>query len=376
MLRAELARLRESEERLSWIVENSTNLFYSHTPQHELTYLSPRTREFLDCEPAEAMVHWTEFATDNPANALGFATTVRAINTGKPQPPYRLELSGRKGRKVWVQVRETPVVRDGKVVAMVGSLTDVTALHDAEEELQRSQALIEELRTTSRTKSQFMSNAAHELFTPLTPLRIQLHLLLNGSAGTFTPEQANALAILDRSLDRLTRLVQDVLDSARLQSHGLRLERMPCDLSQLAAAAVQDFKSSAERAGITLDSRLAESAKVDGDARRLTQVIVNLVSNALKYTPRGGTVTVQTHVANGLAIFRVTDTGPGLAPDQIERLFQPFTQLHGGNAANSSGLGLYVSHGLIALHGGQLWCESAGPDHGSTFVFSLASAPN
>jgi len=124
--------LQESEQKLRYIVENSTNLFYSHTPEHELTYLSPQSREFLQCDPEEAMVRWTEFATDNPVNEQGFELTEKAIKTGKRQHPYQLELVGKKGRVIWVEVHEAPVVENDKTVAIVGALTDITERKQAE----------------------------------------------------------------------------------------------------------------------------------------------------------------------------------------------------------------------------------------------------
>jgi len=129
------AALRESEEKLRDIVEHSTNLFYSHTPDHVLTYMSAQTLRFLDCTPEEALVRWTTFLTDNPVNQLGVESTRRAIDTGEPQPAYELELVGRKGRRIWVQVNEAPIVRDGKTVAVVGSLTDITGRKLAEDAL-------------------------------------------------------------------------------------------------------------------------------------------------------------------------------------------------------------------------------------------------
>lgn len=135
----DITERRKVEEQLRLILQNTTNLFYSHTPDHVLTYLSPQTQDFLGCSPEEAKVRWTEFTTDHPANAKGLELTERAIQTGKPQPPYELQLRKRTGELIWVEVREVPVVKDGKVTAIVGSLTDITERKVAEETLRQSE---------------------------------------------------------------------------------------------------------------------------------------------------------------------------------------------------------------------------------------------
>ncbi|HLO27407.1 MAG TPA: PAS domain S-box protein, partial [Geobacteraceae bacterium] len=131
--------LRETEQKLRNIVEHSTNLFYMHTADHILTYVSPQSQQFFDCEPEEAMVRWTELITDNPLNREAIEATQRAIDTGERQPSYQLECIGRKGRKIWVEVNETPIVENGRAVAIVGSLTDITERKQAEEALQESE---------------------------------------------------------------------------------------------------------------------------------------------------------------------------------------------------------------------------------------------
>jgi len=138
--KAESARL-EAEQKLRDIVEHSTNLFYIHTVDNVLTYVSPQARQFFDCEPEEAQVRWTEFITDNPANLLAIEATQRAIDSGQRQPPYLVECVGRTGRKIWAEVNETPVVEMGKTVAVVGSLTNITDRKRADEE--REQLLVQ-----------------------------------------------------------------------------------------------------------------------------------------------------------------------------------------------------------------------------------------
>ncbi|MEJ2471891.1 MAG: PAS domain S-box protein [Desulfuromonadales bacterium] len=128
-----------AEETLRIIVENSTNLFYIHTPDHVLTYVSPQSQQYFDCIPEEALVHWTDFITDHPINQSAIEITQRAIDTCERQPPYEVECMGRKGRKIWVEVNETPIVENGKTVAIVGSLTDITERKLAVEKLRQSE---------------------------------------------------------------------------------------------------------------------------------------------------------------------------------------------------------------------------------------------
>jgi len=153
--------LRDSENRLRDIVEHSSNLFYSHTPEHAYTYVSPQARHFFDCEPEEALVQWTSFTTDHPLNATGMELTQRAIDTGQRQEPYRLELQTRLGRRLWVECNEAPVVRDGKTVAIVGAMADITERTVIEQKLQH-QAFHDAL-TGLPNRTLFMSRLQHVL---------------------------------------------------------------------------------------------------------------------------------------------------------------------------------------------------------------------
>lgn len=138
-------KLQKSEERLRNIVENSTNLFYIHTPDHVLTYVSPQSRRFLGCEPEEAMVRWTEFVTDHPVNEQGYKSTERAIQTGERQPPFELELRKKNGKNIWVKVHETPLVEDGETAAIIGSLTDITQRKMATQQKEKRRMYLESI---------------------------------------------------------------------------------------------------------------------------------------------------------------------------------------------------------------------------------------
>jgi PAS domain S-box-containing protein len=143
------AELSAFQSRLGEIVEHSNNLFYSHTADHVLTYVSPQSRHFLGCEPEEAMVRWTDFITDNPVNEIGYGLTQKAIETGERQPPYELELKTKDGRTLWAQVNETPIVKDGKTVAIVGAVTDISGLKRAHLAVKETEKNLARLRAAS-----------------------------------------------------------------------------------------------------------------------------------------------------------------------------------------------------------------------------------
>ncbi|HEX9816032.1 MAG TPA: hybrid sensor histidine kinase/response regulator [Candidatus Thermoplasmatota archaeon] len=244
------------------------------------------------------------------------------------------------------------------------------------------QAALERLRELERFKTQFINTAAHELNSPLTPVKLQLHLLRTEHAEGLSQKQKGSLDIMERNVDRLIALVSDVLEAARLQANRLVVKKEPVDLHQIVSEAVESMQPQAHKVGVdlVLDSKAGFRAEADPD--RIAQVVYNLIGNALKFTPRGGKVKVATAKEGEFAIVRVTDTGIGLRPEDFLRLFQPFSQTHEWTTSKrpGSGLGLYISQGIVEQHGGRIWCDSPGPNRGSTFSFAIplpkpASAP-
>jgi PAS domain S-box-containing protein len=141
--------LRKNAEMFRNIFENGTNIFYSHTPDHVLTYVSPQITNILGYTQEEAMRKWMDLSSDNPINEIGFQHTVNAIKTGKAQPTYKLEILHKNGSKVWVEVREAPVVKDGKTVAVVGALADITESKKHQDALAKMKNLLDEIQTVA-----------------------------------------------------------------------------------------------------------------------------------------------------------------------------------------------------------------------------------
>jgi PAS domain S-box-containing protein len=262
----------------------------------------------------------------------------------------------------------TPAPRSDDSVAHVVALRDLTERKRAERER------LERLLSQDRFKTQLLNTASHELNTPISVLQLQLHLLKT-HVPDCSPAAREALTVLDRNVDRLGVLVRSTLDVARIESGQLRLDVAPVDMAQVVAETHQAFADAAAQRGVALSWSGPRQATLEADAGRLTQVLFNLVSNALKFTPPGGIVQVEVQAGDDTVCVRVRDSGVGLTREQASRLFQPFSQVHEGQGYGGTGLGLYITKGIVELHGGRVWHESQGPGHGSLFGFEVPRAP-
>ncbi len=228
-----------------------------------------------------------------------------------------------------------------------------------------------------RAKSEFVSVASHELRTPMTSVKTSLSLLLAGAAGPRDAPARELLEIAVRNADRMIRLINDLLDLSRLEAGRMEFQLAPVPLADGVAAGLETVAAFAQEQGVTVATEPpAEPQVVLGVRDRLVQVIVNLVSNAIKFSPRGGRVTVRWWSENGFAVTEVADQGPGIPADQLQAVFEPFRQLdssttreHGG-----AGLGLAISQGIVDALGGKLWAESV-LGAGSRFFVRLPLAP-
>ncbi len=232
---------------------------------------------------------------------------------------------------------------------------------------------LERLRATDRFKTHLLNTAAHELNTPITPLRLQTHLLHSGALGDLSEKQKRAVGILDRNVQRISLLVKDVLDVARMDAGNLKVDTCPTDVDSLLDDVFESFVDTAEQVRIHLQRQGTRGLAVEADPDRIVQVLYNLISNALKFTPAGGTISVNTVRDDGNVRIDVQDTGVGLSEEQIDMLFKPFSQAHDPKdfSATGTGLGLYISRGIVEAHGGTIGCSSEGHNKGSTFTLTL-----
>jgi two-component system, chemotaxis family, sensor kinase Cph1 len=187
-----------------------------------------------------------------------------------------------------------------------------------------------------------------------------------------TERQRRSLTIVDRNARRLVLLVQDLLDVARLQGGRLTLQKSPVNVATLLSECVESFHQPARQAGVSLALAAGGDLSVEADAGRLSQVVYNLLGNAVKFTPSGGRIEARATRQGDEVVVEVQDSGAGLSPDQVGRLFQPFEQVHVQPLAKpGTGLGLFISKGIVEQHGGRIWVRSDGPGKGSTFAFAV-----
>ncbi|HWG91426.1 MAG TPA: HAMP domain-containing sensor histidine kinase [Candidatus Thermoplasmatota archaeon] len=260
----------------------------------------------------------------------------------------------------------------GAVGTFVIAWAVLYAWREAEREFQREKELAS-LRQVSEYRAHIMNTAAHELNTPLTPISLQLHLLKDEKTGALNERQRKALAVLERNVDQLRFLVKDMADAAHLETGHMELWRTRVDLNRVVLETTESFQEAARAKAIALEARLTPALETEADAKRISQVVSNLLTNALKFTPPGGLVTVATHQEGGHLVVTVTDTGEGISRDNLPRLFLPFSQIRAPGAPKGvgTGLGLYICKGIVEAHGGTIQAESAGPGKGTAFTFKL-----
>jgi signal transduction histidine kinase len=241
------------------------------------------------------------------------------------------------------------------------------------DELQR---LYKALETTSQHKSDFLANMSHELRTPLNAIIGFSQVLREGMVGEMSPKQVEYLDDILSSGNHLLALINDVLDLSKVEAGQVELQVEPFSLQDALERGVSMVREQATTEGVQVT--LLKNGGLDvvsGDERRIRQVIFNLLSNAVKFTPEGGQVDVSARRVNGEMRVSVADSGPGIAAEDLNRIFEEFQQTEAGaQQREGTGLGLALSKRFVEMHGGRIWCESE-VGKGSRFEFTLPLRP-
>jgi two-component system sensor histidine kinase ResE len=226
----------------------------------------------------------------------------------------------------------------------------------------------DKVQSEQRAQQDFLANVTHDLKTPLTSIQGYSQAIVDGAAG----DPVRAAGIIYDEASRLNRLVVELTDLARLQSGRFSMHLQPINLSQLTDAIGQRLAIVAREKGVQFTVQTAPVPSVQGDGDRLAQVLTNLISNAIKYTPKGGTVQVMTGAQAAGVVVTVSDTGVGIPADELPRIFERFYQVDKARGPRrGSGLGLAIVAEIVHAHNGTIQASSGGEGQGATFTVWL-----
>jgi PAS domain S-box-containing protein len=298
-----------------------------------------------------------EVVTVGPEDRSLLVSIQEHIDDGRSFAIDDVEVQRNDGTRLSIELTVTPVSQDHPMLTSVAVFRDVTHRHEVD-----------------RMKDEFVSVVSHELRTPLTSIRGSLGLLAGGAAGELPEQGRRMVDIAVENTDRLIRLINDILDIERIQSGAVVLHRQHCQAAELIAESLRVVVPLAREAGVEVGLAKVEGV-VDGDRDRLVQTLTNLVSNAVKFSPRGGIVTLAARNVGADVLFTVSDEGRGIPADRLESIFGRFQQVDASDSRTKggTGLGLAITRSIVEQHGGRIWAEST-LGEGSTFSFTIPAA--
>ena len=374
--------LRASEEHYRLLAEHATDVIYVMDTNLKFTYVSPSVTRLSGHSVAEAVAQSLDQVL-TPASfnhAMDVSAEEAARESEKTRDLTRsrtleLEVKRKDGSTVWVEATMT-ALRDtaDNVIGILGVARDITERKKAEAKLQElykeEKALRQDLEAEINKRVEFTRALVHELKTPITPVLASSELLLEEikEGGPMWELAQN----INQGAYNLNQRIDELLDLARGEVGMLRLNPEPVDSGQLLRNIVDSVRPLARKNGHLLNAKLPPSLPViRADEDRLRQVVLNLLNNAFKFTPAGGSITVRARKSEDNLIVEVQDTGRGISKEEQEKLFEPYQQLEGERARLSGlGLGLSLAKKLVELHGGRIWVQSE-KGEGSTFSFSI-----
>lgn len=372
----------------SLLAVHAAAALYLMDPEGRVTWMNPAAVRMFGWSQEESLgqvlhdlVHYRDVeGRPFPLEACPLGGVMRS---GSALLHHEDQFIHKDGHFVPVSCSNAPVRRDGNIVGAALVVHDISENRRAREEAERTRKRLDASERSlqqayaaalaaNRRKDEFLAILGHELRNPLAPIVTALELLRLRGAG-FERE----LSTIDRQVQHLQRLVGDLLDVSRITQGTVRLQKQRVSLSDVVANAIELASPLFERQRHKLTVSLAKHALVvDGDAQRLSQVISNLLSNAAKYTPQGGQVTLTTRLEGADAVVEVKDNGVGMAEELLPYVFDLFVQSERtlDRAQGGLGLGLALVKSLVELHGGQVSAESGGAGRGSTFRVRLPLA--
>lgn len=354
-----VAELAAVSERMHAIVDNVAEGIVGLDHSGHCQYINPAGAAILGWEESDLVgevfhdaVHHSR--PDGSPYPMDECPLMAVLSGGQSVTDIRESFLHREGHAVSVECSVGAVHQEDGTIGAAVVFSDVTAKGEWDEMRRR-----------------FLSTVSHEMRTPLTSLLGALRIVDSGALGKITGDVAGMLEIAVRNGARLSRLIDDVVDTERIDAGAFQLARARLSLVRLATEAATTVRGIAAEAGVTVIVD-GDDGEVWGDGHRLVQVLTNLAGNAVRFSPAGGTVSITTANHADHAEIVVTDEGPGIAPEAVERIFEPFWQADASDTRShsGSGLGLSIARGIVAGHGGTIEVDST-VGVGSSFIVTL-----
>jgi PAS domain S-box-containing protein len=380
--RADARLLEASAERYKRLVASFPGIVYLLELQDDgpplPVYVSPQIETLLGMSAEE----WESDPTAvmrivHPDDQSLVISNMAAFKEGRPGQDLRMLKTD--GSVVWMRPEASFFEQGGRSFVQ-GILLDLTQHVEIEYERQmlveRQIEQIERLAELNQLKGDFIANVSHELRTPLTSIVGYLQVLAGGEAGSLTKDQGRILTVIGRNASRLNALVSDLLFITQLDAGKLELDRAQCGLGALARDSIEAISVRAAEKGVSISLDAGdEDIEIEGDALRLSQVLDNLVSNAVKFTPEGGSVAIAIRSDSHGVELTVADTGIGIPSADQGRLFERFYRASNATrqAIQGTGLGLVITRAIVEAHGGAISFASRHPQ-GTVFTVRLPAA--
>ncbi len=393
------ARLTESEKKYRELVEHANSIILHWNADGIIKFINEYGLQFFSYS-AEELIGRHVVGTIVPpvdSNGRDLRQMIKEICDNPKAFEQNINENVRhNGERVWISWTNKIVTdSEGKVTEILSIGSDITERLRTEEEIRTLNEKLKyyaaelEQRVAERTaeleiakkraeeadriKSAFLATMSHELRTPLNSIIGFTGILLQGLAGPLNEEQTKQLRMVQTSARHLLNLINDVLDISKIESGQLEIGHELVDMRQVIEKVVQSVTPMAEKKGLALKVDIApEVGEIISDRRRVEQIFLNLLNNAIKFTDQGE-VRVESRVSENLVVTSVSDTGIGINPEDMDKLFTPFYQIDTGltRQYEGTGLGLSICKRLVELLGGEIWVESEGKGRGSTFRFTL-----
>jgi len=360
-------KLRESEEKYRFLFQNAPFAILLIETSGKIVDCNPSLQKLIGYNRDELIgKKYRKLLVVPPEYLPMLLERLKKISAGIPIPPLDIQLSRKDGSKVWVNIESSTVKIDNKPFIIIMG-------HDISEKKRAE----ESLKELDEMRKEFINRASHELKTPITTVYGAYQLLDSIYREELSKDAQEILDMAVHGTKRLKKLVDDLLDISRMESKMFNLEMRNVNLSKIISKCVDELKYFFKRGDYNLVIDIPENIFLNLDESRLELVVMNLLTNAIKYTPKKGTISINVKELDKYAEIRITDTGIGLTKNEIGMLFKKFSKIQTtldkelDSQLGSTGLGLHIAKEIVELHGGTISAESEGKNKGSSFIVRL-----